>query len=216
MQYADLSEREARGRTTDLKPRVQGQGRPRPRRRVLGHPSTGSGQLHQGGQRRCGARSGAPLRLARHHHRPSQRSLSAASDGSPALTGVDLGHCQAMSDIGGHGATKLDPDSLPKAAFRGGIRRRPLGSGVSYPFGHLEFDAQRLRIWGFGESVEVRRSDVEGVRLSTGILATRVAVVGRDGAESDVYFAALRRSPVRKALNERGWPVVESRFSRRP
>jgi len=94
--------------------------------------------------------------------------------------------------------------------FRGGVRTRSaLGFGASYPFGHLDFDEDRLRIWGFGMLVDVGRASVRAVRLSTGILATRVTVIGDDGVESDVYFAALRRGTVRRALREHGWDVIE-------
>lgn len=106
------------------------------------------------------------------------------------------------------------PEELPKASFTGGIRERPGGFGVSWPFGHLEFDRDRLRIWGIGDGVDVRRDEVRGVRLSTGILATRVSVVYPDGSESQVYFAALIRRPVRKALRRLRWTVLEGRRAR--
>ena len=108
-----------------------------------------------------------------------------------------------------------DPSTLPppveqsKVSFTGGIRSRVLGFGGTAPFGHLEFDAAELRIWGLGMEVEVRRTEVRGVHLSIGILATRVRVVYQDGSTARVYFASLGRAGVREALQRRGWPVIE-------
>ena len=108
------------------------------------------------------------------------------------------------------------PHQRLQASFTGGIHQRPGGGGASFPFGHLEFDDEQLRMWGFGKAVAVRREAIRGVRLSTGILATRVSVVYLDGSESNVYFAALGRGPVRQALQERGWPVIDERLRGRP
>lgn len=100
------------------------------------------------------------------------------------------------------------------ASFTGGIRERPFGWGASWPFGHLEFDERHLSIWGSGRRLDARREDVRGVRLSVGVFATRVAMVYPDGSESTLYFAALRRRPVRDALRSLGWPVIERRHTR--
>lgn len=98
---------------------------------------------------------------------------------------------------------------LAAASFTGGIRSGVFGFGGTAPFGHLEFDADELRIWGLGMEVRAKRNQVEGVRLSRGFLATRVRVVFLDGSTSDVYFAALGRGAVRDALRLRGWKVLE-------
>ena len=119
------------------------------------------------------------------------------------------------------GSTKMSvvpstppPPDLPRASFTGGVRQRPLGFGVSAPFGHLEFDASDLHIWGGGADLRVRRDEVKGIRIGMGILASRVSAVMADGAESQVFFAALGRRGVRTALIERGWPIIERRSRR--
>lgn len=98
---------------------------------------------------------------------------------------------------------------LTTASFVGGIRSGALGLGGTAPFGHLEFDADELRIWGLGMEVRARRDEVRGVRLSMGFLATKVRVVFLDDSVSTVYFAALGRAAVRDALLQRGWRVIE-------
>lgn len=102
------------------------------------------------------------------------------------------------------------PSNPPTVSFTGGIRCGTFGMGASAPFGHLEFDGDDLRLWGAGMDVKVHRTDVLGIRLSTGILATHVRVVYPDESLSEVYFAALGRRAVRAALRERGWPVIET------
>lgn len=79
--------------------------------------------------------------------------------------------------------------------------------GVSFPFGHLEFDDQTLTLWGIGSEFRVTKSQIEGVQLSRGILASRVSIVMADRSTSEVYFAALGRRTIRQALQERGWRV---------
>lgn len=107
------------------------------------------------------------------------------------------------------GTVPPDESVNAKASFRGGVRERPAGWGVSAPFGHLEFDDSELYIWGAGMDLRVVKGAVEGIRLSAGILASRVSVVWPDGSLADVYFAALGRRAIRKALRKRGWPVIE-------
>ena len=100
----------------------------------------------------------------------------------------------------------------PCAAFRGGIRSAvALGSGVSFPFGHLAFDQAELSIFGAGWHLNVQRNDVRWVRISPGILAVKVSVIGTDGTQRDPYFAALSRGLIRAALIECGWPIIEDR-----
>lgn len=102
------------------------------------------------------------------------------------------------------------PESVSaKASFTGGVRERPGGWGASAPFGHLEFDDAELHIWGAGMDLRVVKGAVKGIKLSAGILASRVSVVWADGSLADVYFAALGRRAIRDALRQRGWPVIE-------
>lgn len=100
-------------------------------------------------------------------------------------------------------------DAPPTESFKGGIRSRGSGVGVSWPFGHLDFDAEEIHVWGGGMDLRRNRDQVQAVRLAMGILATRVIVVGSDGEEGAYYFAALGRGPLRRALLRRGWPVLE-------
>jgi len=93
------------------------------------------------------------------------------------------------------------------------------GWRASWPMAHLEFDENDLAIWSsavpeyFGpDELRVARDRTKAVRLSTGFLGVRVSVIRLDGTELKPYFAALRRGPVRQALHERGWPVVEDRW----
>jgi hypothetical protein len=104
------------------------------------------------------------------------------------------------------------------ANFVGGIAKRG-GWHASGPAARLEFDRDQLVIrskkfskrLGLGD-VSVRREACNAVRLSTGILAVRVSVIDRDGIEIEPYFTATRRGPVRRALQARGWPVIEDRW----
>jgi len=102
------------------------------------------------------------------------------------------------------------PQPLPKVAFTGGIRQRPLGWGGTAPFGHLEFDDNELRIWALGMELCVKRGQGDPVACwhprepCVGHLAGRV--------QGEHLFAALGRGAVREALQRRGWPVVEGRL----
>jgi hypothetical protein len=79
--------------------------------------------------------------------------------------------------------------------------------------GRLEIGDNDLAIYGtaiarrvaLGE-VRVTRDGTNAVRLSTGVLAVRVSIIGSDGTELEPYFAALARRRVREALRDRGWP----------
>lgn len=118
-----------------------------------------------------------------------------------------MGEREAEAD-----ASRPDEPATPKpsASFAGGIYRgRILGFGASAPFGHLDVDDVEVHIWGAGMDLCVRRDEVRGVRLSRGILSTRVRVVFPDGSRSKIYFASIGRADVRDALDRRGWPVIE-------
>jgi hypothetical protein len=60
--------------------------------------------------------------------------------------------------------------------------------------------------------LQFSRRDTKAIRLSTGIFAVRVSVIRSDGTEVAPYFKLTRRDPVRQALRQRGWPVVEDRW----
>jgi hypothetical protein len=82
----------------------------------------------------------------------------------------------------------------------------------------LQFDEHDLVIWSsavpryFGPNeLRVSRRDTKALRLSTGFLAVRVSVIRLDGTELRPAFTVFKRGPVRQALQERGWPVVEDR-----
>jgi hypothetical protein len=91
----------------------------------------------------------------------------------------------------------------------GGVRERLGGWGASAPFGHLEFDDAERHIWRAGMVLRVAKGAVKCIKLSAGILASRVSVVWPDDSLADVYFAALGRRAIREALRQRGWPVIE-------
>jgi hypothetical protein len=56
---------------------------------------------------------------------------------------------------------------------------------------------------------------VRAIRLSTGLFATRVQIVRRDGKVEPIYFGSLGRKVVRNELLRRGWPVEERWLWRR-
>jgi hypothetical protein len=60
--------------------------------------------------------------------------------------------------------------------------------------------------------MQFSRRDTTAVRLSTGIFAVRVSVIRSDGKELEPYFKLMSRGPVRQALRQRDWPVVEDRW----
>jgi hypothetical protein len=109
------------------------------------------------------------------------------------------------------------------ASFVGGMATRG-GWHASGPMARLEFDNNNLvirptaaaKLVRLGE-VKAAKADTQAIRLSTGILAVRVSVIRSDGVEVEPYFTVMRRGRVRKALEERGWPVVEDhwKFGRR-
>ena len=110
-----------------------------------------------------------------------------------------------------------------RASFVGGIVTES-GFRATYPMARLEFDENELVIWSsavpryFGPNeLRVSRHDTKAIRLSTGIFAVRVSVIRSDGIEARPCFLVLRRGPVRQALRDRGWPVVEDywKFGRR-
>jgi hypothetical protein len=94
-----------------------------------------------------------------------------------------------------------------RIGFVGGLRRRPFGVGISRPFGHLEFDAADLRMWGMGTERNVSKDDVRAIRLRPSLLAGVAYVIYKDGHRSELYFAGPRRSTLRHALRQRGWPT---------
>jgi hypothetical protein len=104
------------------------------------------------------------------------------------------------------------------ASFVGGIATRG-GWHVSAPMARLQFDGEHLLIrptslpYALGlQEVRASKADTKAIRLSTGILAVRVSVIRSDGTEAEPYFTVMTRGRVRKALEERGWPVVEDRW----
>jgi len=108
---------------------------------------------------------------------------------------------------------------MEPASFVGGIVTAS-GWRATWPMARLEFDENDLAIWssavpkyfGPGE-LRVARRDTKAIRLSTGVLAVRVSVIRPDGNEAEPYFTVLRRGPLRQALHQRGWPVVEDRWT---
>lgn len=55
------------------------------------------------------------------------------------------------------------------------------------------------------------RSEVEAIRLNTGLIFTRVSIVRLNGYESNVWFATSAREAVQRALESRGWPTMSDR-----
>jgi hypothetical protein len=99
------------------------------------------------------------------------------------------------------------------ASFRGGIHVRRFFGGAGAPAGgHLEFDRDLIRLWGLGFEVTVRREDVRAVRFGPGMLATRFSVMPNKPGPAQMFWLSTRRpTPVRAALTELGWPIVEDR-----
>jgi hypothetical protein len=101
----------------------------------------------------------------------------------------------------------VEEATASRIGFVGALRRRPFGWGVSWPFGHLEFDATDLKMWGMGTELNVSKGDVRAIALRPGLLAGVAYVVYKDGRRSELYFAGPRRSTLRHALRQRGWPT---------
>lgn len=123
------------------------------------------------------------------------------------------------SPVGAGFATRQPvPVTRRSASFVGGIARRG-GWHASAPMAKLEFDTDELIIrpasvakrLGLHE-VRASRRETKAIRLSTGVLAVRVSVIQMDGMEVEPYFTVMRRRPVRNALEEQAWPVVEDRW----
>jgi hypothetical protein len=102
------------------------------------------------------------------------------------------------------------PNTLPKAKFTGGIRGGPLRFwGGTWPFGHLAFDENEIRISGVGMRVSAKRHDVLGVRVKMGTLGTRVSIVRKSDPKESLFFAPINAGAVVDALVLRGWPVLD-------
>ncbi len=106
-----------------------------------------------------------------------------------------------------------DPETTDDgvAAFRGGIHVRRFVEGVGAPIGgHLEVGRHRLRFWGLGFDVKVYRPDVMAVRIGPGINATRIsAVLVEPSQEQFFWFSTRHPDPIRAALLEKSWPIVD-------
>jgi hypothetical protein len=98
-----------------------------------------------------------------------------------------------------------------KATFRGGIHVRRSIGGVGAPIGgHLEVERDRLRFSGLGFEVAVRREDVQAVRFGPGINATRISAVLHTPSQEQMFWLSTRHpEPIRSALTEMGWPIVD-------
>jgi hypothetical protein len=105
-------------------------------------------------------------------------------------------------------------DELPKedaVTFRGGIHVRRFVGGVGAPIGgHLEVARDHLRFSGLGFDVEVLRQDVTAVRFGPGVNATRIsAILARPSQEQFFWLSTKHPDPIRSALSDRGWPIVD-------
>jgi len=104
------------------------------------------------------------------------------------------------------------PTQRPTRTFTGAIHRRGIlgGEGASYPFGHLEFDQEHLRLWGFGIEASADRAKIKAIRLSPrwGV-GTKLTILYAVHSESEEEFVTHDRVAIRAALVELGWHVVE-------
>jgi hypothetical protein len=111
------------------------------------------------------------------------------------------------------------PPPLPQASFEGRIGVYRWGSAWSKTamllVGHLMFDFTTLTISGRRKRVGVTRDEVRAIRLYTAWMTTYVSVVYLHGGESDVHFATYSWKPIKTALDERGWPVIDEHGSGR-
>ncbi len=94
-----------------------------------------------------------------------------------------------------------------KVFFTGAVRARPLHSGVTAPFGHLEFDETTLRMSGFGEDQVTDRTEVSRIVVRRRLISTKLDVVLLDGSKATKFFLMLGGSELRFHLTRLGWPV---------
>jgi len=111
----------------------------------------------------------------------------------------------------GDGPSHVDPAEPGDATFHGGIHVREFVGGVGAPIGgHLEVNRDHLRFYGLGLDVKLRREDVQAVRFGPGINATRVsAILHKPSQEQMIWLSTKHPEPIRLALTEMGWPIVE-------
>jgi len=105
----------------------------------------------------------------------------------------------------------VEPADPGEAKFRGGLHVRRFIGGVGAPIGgHLEVTRDHLRFSGLGFDVKVRRDDVQAVRFGPGFNATRVSAILHTPSQEQMFWLSTKHpGPIRMALAERGWPIVE-------
>ena len=96
------------------------------------------------------------------------------------------------------------------ARFHGGIHVRRFIGGVGAPIGgHLEVDRDHLHFSGLGFDVKLSRTDVQAVRFGPGINATRISAILHKPSEEQFFWRSTKHpDPIRSALTELGWPIV--------
>jgi hypothetical protein len=111
----------------------------------------------------------------------------------------------------GDSPSLTEPAESGDAIFHGGIHVREFIGGVGAPIGgHLEVNRDHLRFFGLGFDVMLRREDVQAERFGPGIDATRVsAILHKPSQEQMLWLSTAHPEPIRVALTEMGWPIVE-------
>jgi hypothetical protein len=70
-----------------------------------------------------------------------------------------------------------------------------------------------LDSWGT-RPVELRREEVQAIRLGTGLFGYRVAAVRLTGQPAEPYFYSTGRQEIENAFLSRGWPVIHDSHGR--
>ena len=119
----------------------------------------------------------------------------------------------------------VEPGSLTPYEARGATAVFPRGSIFAYTrygdllIGHIWFDSNRMKIetsemvrrMAHVENVEVARDAVWRVRIIRRPFFVALSVLLQDGTEPDLNFRVFNGVPLRKALLDRSWPLLEER-----